>query len=259
MNMKKLILALLLALPVGLVQAQKSYTYVQSPTAHATQDIFKSKLYSTTNLMEVREEIRLTESQVAKIKKLHAENSGQFSTLKWDLDDATSKMKKLLDQPKISTADATRQLDEILKLENQMKRIQMATMVAIKNELTPEQIEKLEAPKKYFIQNGTSITGEKLQGYGGNYTNIILNGTSISTSPKVAVTVNGSKEQPLYYIESRSGRTQVQSFENIDPKLIESVTVLKGEQALEKYGAKGINGVVVIKLKDEKEELPLEN
>ncbi|MBS4071485.1 MAG: TonB-dependent receptor plug domain-containing protein [Algoriphagus sp.] len=258
--MKKLILILFIALPIALVQAQKSYTYVQSPASPSSQDIFKSKLYSTTNLMEVREEIGLTESQVAKIKKLHADNSVQFSTLKWDLDDATSKMKKLLDQPRINSADVTRQLDEILKLENQMKRIQMTMMVAIKNELTPEQIEKLEAPKKYFIQNGNSISGEKLQSLGGNSSNIILNGTGLATSPKVAVTVNGSKEQPLYFIESRSGRTQVQSFEHIDPKGVESVTVLKGEQAVEKYGTKGINGVVVIKLKDEKkDEQPLEN
>jgi Spy/CpxP family protein refolding chaperone len=247
--MKKLILILFIALPIALVQAQKSYTYVQSPASPPSQDIFKSKLYSTTNLMEVREEIGLTESQVAKIKKLHADNSVQFSTLKWDLDDATSKMKKLLDQPRINSADVTRQLDEILKLENQMKRIQMTMMVAIKNELTPEQIE-----------NGNSISGEKLQSLGGNSSNIILNGTGLATSPKVAVTVNGSKEQPLYFIESRSGRTQVQSFEHIDPKGIESVTVLKGDQAVEKYGTKGINGVVVIKLKDEKkDEQPLEN
>jgi TonB-dependent SusC/RagA subfamily outer membrane receptor len=210
--------------------------------------------------MEEREAIGLTEAQVAKIKKLNADNSGQFSTLKWDLDDATSKMKKMLEQPKINSTEVSRQLDEILRLENQMKRIQLNTMVAIKNELTPEQIEKLEAPKKYFIQNGTTITGEKLAGYSENSSKIILNGTSIYTSPKVAVTVNGAKEQPLYFIESRSGRRQVQSFEDIDPSIIESVTVLKGEQATEKYGTKGANGVVVIKLKDDKkEEAPLEN
>lgn len=258
--MKKLILFLILALSAGMVQAQKSYTYVQSPFSPLGQDIFKGKIYTTTNLMEEREAIGLNEAQVAKIKKLHADNSGQFSTLKWDLDDATSKMKKMLEQPKINSAEVSRQLDEILRLENQMKRIQLNTMVAIKNELTPEQIEKLEAPKKFFIQNGTTINGEKLAGYSENSSKIILNGTAIYTSPKVAVTVNGAREQPLYFIESRSGRRQVQSFEDIDPNIIESVTVLKGEQATEKYGTKGINGVVVIKLKDEKkEELPLEN
>lgn len=258
--MKKQILILFLALSAGLVQAQKSYTYVQSPTSPLAQDIFKGKIYTTTNLMEEREAIALTEAQVAKIKKLHAENSGQFSTLKWDLDDATAKMKKMLDQPKINASEVSRQLDEVLRLENQMKRIQMSTMVAIKNELTPEQIEKLEAPKKYFIQNGTTISGERLSGYSSNSSNVIINGTGISTSPKVAVTVNGSKDQPLYYIDTKSGMKKVASFEDIDPKNIESVTVLKGDQAIVKYGDEGKNGVVVIKLKDGKEqEVPLEN
>lgn len=248
--MKKQILILFLALFAGLVQAQKSYTYVQSPTSPIAQDIFKGKIYTTTNLMEEREAIGLTEAQVAKIKKLHAENSGQFSTLKWDLDDATSKMKKMLDQPKINAVEVSRQLDEILKLENQMKRIQMNTMVAIKNELTPEQIEKLEASKNFFIQNGTAINLERLVGYSPNSSNVNLNGTVISTSPKVAVTVNGNGEQPLYFLETISGLKKVKSFESIEPKDIESVSVLKGDQATEKYGEEGSNGVIIIKLKN---------
>ncbi len=33
------------------------------------QDIFKGKIYTTTHLMEVREEIELTDAQVAKSRK----------------------------------------------------------------------------------------------------------------------------------------------------------------------------------------------
>ena len=35
----------------------------------------------------------------------------------------------------------------------------------------------------------------------------------------------------------------------LDPNKIESVTVLKGDSAIEKYGDKGKNGVVIIKTK----------
>ncbi|WP_026953124.1 Spy/CpxP family protein refolding chaperone [Algoriphagus mannitolivorans] len=248
--MKKITLLLSFFFVAGLAQAQKAYTYVQSPMSAASQDIFKSKLYTTTNLMEVREEIGLTEVQVAKIKKLHAENSGQFSTLKWDLDDATSKMRKMLDQPKINAAEVSRQLDEVLRLENQMKRIQMNTMVAIKNELTPEQISKLEQPKMFYFNRGNVVTEDKLAKINGKSSRIIVDGAAISTSPKVEVTVIGNGEQPLYFLETKSGMKKVISFEQIDPKDIESVSVLKGEQALEKYGADGKNGVVVIKLKN---------
>lgn len=258
--MKKPFLLLLLALITGLTYAQKSYTYVQSSGQNTSGDLFKSKLYTTTNLMEVRGEIGLTDAQVAKIKKLHAENSGQFSTLKWDLDDATAQMKKMLDQPKIDPAAVTKQLDEILKLENQMKRIQVSTMVAIKNELTPEQIEKLEVPKTFYFNNGGIVTGEKITGFGSSSSgSTTLNGTAITTSPKVAVTVNGNGAEPLYFIESKSGYSKILSLEKIDPSDIESISVLKGEKAVEKFGDEGKNGVIIIKMKGGKEEFPLEN
>ena len=254
--MKKILL-LLFVLSAAICQAQ----YVVSPAAKSTapaigyaainpasKDIFKGKLYTTTNLMEVREEIGLTEAQVAKIKKLHAENSGQFSTLKWDLDDATSKMKKMLDQPKINATEVSQQLDEILRIENQMKRIQLTTMVAIKNELTPEQIEKLETPKSVIF--GNRITNGQVWTIPGLASGSGDGRVVISGSPKVAVTVDGTREQPLYYIETKTGMKKVSSFDDIKPNDIESMSVFKGDQALEKFGKEAKNGAIVIRLKN---------
>lgn len=239
--MKKTILILFL-LTSGLAQAQ---------------DLFKGKIYTTTHLMEVKDAISLTETQVSKIKKIHSENAGSFSTIKWDLDDATSKLKKMLEQPKIDQTSVSRQMDEVLRLENQLKKMQLSTLVSIKNELTPQQITKLEERKVLGVAKASSISGN---GISVNGTASSVNGTKevTSTSPKVAVTVNGKGEQPLYYISSKSGLTRVTSFDNIDPKVIESVTVLKGEEALEKFGTHGINGVVVIKLISGKDESPTE-
>lgn len=221
------------------------------------QDLFKGKIYTTTYLMEVKDDISLTESQVSKIKKIHSENAGSFSTIKWDLDDETAKLKKILDQPKIDQTSVSRQMDEVLRLENQLKKMQLSTLVSIKNELTSEQITKLEERKVIGVAKTSSISGNGISATG---TASSVNGTTevTSTSPKVAVTVNGKGERPLYYISSKSGLFRVDSFDNIDPKVIESVTVLKGEQALEKFGTHGINGVVVIKLINGKDESPTE-
>jgi Spy/CpxP family protein refolding chaperone len=240
--MKKIILLLFL-LTSGLAQAQ---------------DLFKGKIYTTTHLMEVKDDIALTEAQVSKIKKIHSENAGSFSTIKWDLDDATAKLKKMLEQPKIDQTSVSRQMDEVLRLENQLKKMQLSALVSIKNELTSEQITKLEERKVPGVAKATSISGNQVF---GTATTSSINRTTeaTSSSPKVAVTVNGKGEQPLYYINTKSGMMRVNSFENIDPKVIESVTVLKGEQALLKFGEKGINGVVVIKLINGKDENPLEN
>ncbi|MBN7809321.1 periplasmic heavy metal sensor [Algoriphagus sp. H41] len=238
--MKKLLLILFL-LGTGVAQAQ---------------DIFKMKIYSTDHLMEMRDEISLTDAQVAKIKKLHADNAGSFSTLKWDLDEATKKLKSMLDQPKIDQTAVSRQMDEVLRLENQMKKTQLNTMVSIKNELSPEQITKLEARKVLAVGKASSISGSQVQVVSGtgNATASSVNGTtSVSTSPKIAVSVAGSGKQPAYYIETKSGLKKVATLENIEPKDIESMSVFKGEEAIKKYGQEGENGVIVIKLKDKPE------
>jgi Spy/CpxP family protein refolding chaperone len=207
------------------------------------------KTYSTDNLMEVRDEINLTDVQVAKIKKLHADNAGSFSTLKWDLDDATAKLKKTLDQPKIDQAAATKQMDEVLKLESQLKKIQLNNLVSIKNELTPEQISKLEERKMIGIGKTSSVSGSQVQVISGSGTTSV-NGLATTTSPKIAVSVAGNGAQPVYFIETKSGLKKVTSLDNVDPNNIESMEVLKGDNAVKKYGKEGENGVIVIKLKN---------
>lgn len=213
------------------------------------QDIFKMKTYSTDNLMESRDEINLTDAQVAKIKKLHADNAGSFSTLKWDLDDATAKLKKTLDQPKIDQVAASKQMDEVLKLESQLKKIQLNNLVSIKNELTPEQITKLEERKDVLAGKTATVSGSQVQVISGSGT-ASVNGLSTTTSPKIAVSVAGNGAQPVYYIETKSGLKKVGTLETIDPKDIESMSVFKGDEAIKKYGKEGENGVIVIKLKN---------
>lgn len=234
--MKKLLLVLFL-LGTGLAQAQ---------------DIFKMKIYSTDHLMEMRDEISLTDAQVAKIKKLHADNAGSFSTLKWDLDEATKKLKSMLDQPKIDQTAVSRQMDEVLRLENQMKKTQLNTMVSIKNELSPEQITKLEARKVLVVGKSAPASSSQVQVISGSGV-ATVNGVSTASSPKIAVSVAGSGKQPAYYIETKSGLKKVATLENIEPKDIESMSVFKGEEAIKKYGQEGENGVIVIKLKNKPE------
>lgn len=234
--MKKTLI-LLLFLSAGFAQAQ---------------DIFKMKLYSTDNLMEVREEIGLTDAQVAKVKKLHSENAGSFSTLKWDLDEATAKLKKMLEQPKIDQTAVSKQMDEVLRLENQMKKTQLNTMVSIKNELTPEQITKLEERKVLAVGKTSSISGNSVHVISGSgiATTSSVNGTTVTTSPKIALSVAGSGNQPIYYIETKSGLKKVKSLDGFNPQDIDAINVLKGDEAIKKYGKEGENGVIVIKLKN---------
>jgi TonB-dependent SusC/RagA subfamily outer membrane receptor len=227
------------------------------------QDIFKKNLYSADQIMEAREKINLTEAQATRIKKIHAENAGEFSTLKWDLDATNTELEKLLEQRPIDQTKVLTVLDMILKYEAQLKRKQLSTLVAIKNELTEEQIEKLGEPTRLYGfrssgSGGASSTlgvsslrsGQKVViGYPSSSSTF----STTSPSSKVDIVVAGSEDgnQPLFVIKSDDGTIEKSSMEQLDinPKDIESINVLKDKGATSLYGEKGKNGVIIITLK----------
>ncbi len=54
-------------------------------------------------------------------------------------------------------------------------------------------------------------------------------------------------EKPLMIVDGKE--TEGQSIKDIDPENIATINVLKGDKAIEEYGDKGKNGVVIIKTK----------
>ncbi|WP_299521395.1 M56 family metallopeptidase [Winogradskyella sp.] len=54
-------------------------------------------------------------------------------------------------------------------------------------------------------------------------------------------------ENPLYIVDGKE--VSKEKFTKLNPKKIESVTVLKDESAIKKYGDKGKNGVIIVKTK----------
>jgi TonB family protein len=73
---------------------------------------------------------------------------------------------------------------------------------------------------------------------------------SSSDSSKQNINISGlnGKNNPLYIVDGK----EVESINTIDPKSIESISVLKNEPAKSLYGAKGLNGVVLVSLKKAK-------
>ncbi|MFC5626400.1 Spy/CpxP family protein refolding chaperone [Algoriphagus winogradskyi] len=229
------------------------------------QDLFQKNLYSADRVMEMRKVLELTDSQALNIKKIHSENAGKFSAMKWDLDDATEKLKALLDESKVDAVAVQKQMDKVLALENSLKKQQLSTMVSIKNELSPEQQGILQSPRIETV-NGVSVIGygknsvsssTSGQGYATNYrVGKPLFGVagigSNSSSPKVIVQGLSSNQEnaPLYILETKGGMKEFTDFSKINPDDIESINVLKNKSAKDTYGEKGKNGVIIIKLKE---------
>lgn len=243
--MKKFLLVYLVCF-AGFAHGQQNY--VQSLKSN-NQDIFQRNLYSADHVMELRSELKLTEAQATNIKKIHSENTGKFSTVKWDLDEETKKLKALLDETKIDQVAVQKQMDKVLALENSLKKQQLSTMVSIKNELNQEQQEILQS------QRLETLNGVRVIGYGKNSAIPLAGvaGTGSTSSPKLAVTLSGtpnSEYAPLYYVDTKDGMKQLKTLSNIDANDVESIEVLKDKAAIELYGEKAKNGVVIVKLKN---------
>jgi Spy/CpxP family protein refolding chaperone len=239
------------------------------------QDMFQEYLFSADLVMKNRDKISLTDAQADRIKKIHSTNAAEFSTLKWDLDAATGKLKNLLNQSKPDAVAVSKQLDLVLSIENQLKKKQLATLVAIKNELTETQQTDLKKTKVMgrvtsweYVPEGvaSSISGtstklkfgvESPKSSSSNETRSVTGTTNSRVYVQRIMTP--SDPAPTYYLKKDNTYQKIPIVSDINPNDIEAIEVLKGEKAIEKFGENGRNGAIIITLKEKKEEAPLEN
>lgn len=60
-----------------------------------------------------------------------------------------------------------------------------------------------------------------------------------------------TERSPAYFIDRQGTYQPLTDISSIEPKDIASITVLKGVQAIERFGSAGNNGVIIITLKEE--------
>jgi TonB family protein len=116
-----------------------------------------------------------------------------------------------------------------------------ATTSNILKEMDPDDIESIEVIK--------GEKAEQLYGNLGKHGVVII--STKETSDKEVSVVNFSKinegKDILIFINDKSA--SLEEMEKIDKEDIESITVLKGKQAIEEYGEKAKDGVILIYLK----------
>lgn len=202
------------------------------------QDMFEEVLFTANQVFQHRFTISLSDQQAEKINKINSQNSSEFSEIKWDLDEATVKLRKLLQETKVNTEEVSKQMDLILKLENSLKRKKLLTLVAIKNELSVTQQKQLQELKEISdisipFSQGRSKTA-----------------TEASPDPSIKLKVSANADNgPLMLLSTKDGKVPIVDIEKINPDDIQSIEVIKDKFLLEKYGEKAKNGVVIITLK----------
>jgi Spy/CpxP family protein refolding chaperone len=111
---------------------------------------FMESLFPPQVVMRYQEKLGLSQEQRTAISATIAETQSKTVGLRGQSEVAAQKLTKLLRAHPIDAAQALTQLDEMLRLEQQLRRANLAMLIAIRNTLTAEQQETLATlrPKK---------------------------------------------------------------------------------------------------------------
>jgi Spy/CpxP family protein refolding chaperone len=97
------------------------------------------ELFSPEMVMQNQQSLKLTDEQKKSILEAMKTFSSQFTELQWKLNAEQEIMSALLKQEQIDEAKTLAQLDKLMGIENDIKRLNLANMIRIRNLLTAEQ------------------------------------------------------------------------------------------------------------------------
>jgi hypothetical protein len=207
----------------------------QFTSAIYAQNSFENELFSAKVALKYRTEIGLSMDQVASIQEIYTSHITEFEIMRFDLEAELSALDNIIGVSAVNEEAAISQLQKVLRLEENLKKVRLMMLVRIKNVMDKEQQEKL---KMYRTEN--DVDG-------------FLMTTPINSSQKVTLQLNGiiGNLQPLFILKTAEEEKEVTRtmIQNLNTSEIESINVIKGEAAIEQFGEKGKNGVVYIEMK----------
>lgn len=107
------------------------------------QDPIAQSFFAPELVMQHQDAIGLSEEQKTHLKSEIREAQLKFTEWQWKLQDEREKLVGLTRQPHIEEKDVLAELEKVLAIEREIKRLQITMLVHIKNNLTPEQQAKL--------------------------------------------------------------------------------------------------------------------
>ena len=94
-------------------------------------------------VMQHQQAIGLTGEQKEFFKSEFRKAQTRFTEMQWQMQDEAEKMAALVKQESINEQQVLAQLDKVLGVEREIKRLQLSLVIQIKNKLTPEQRARL--------------------------------------------------------------------------------------------------------------------
>ena len=137
-----------------------------------------------------------------------------------------------------------------------MKLLALVPIICVALALNAETVNDYvyQQPPKKIVKKGKKDATVKV----GNETIQVVGDTASAAQAKtieelVVYKATAPEKQPIYILDG--GRIDLETFNHIDPKEIASVTVLKDQPAVDQYGEEARDGVIIITLKKEVEEV----
>ena len=106
---------------------------------------FLKELFLPSLVMEHQRDIGLTPEQRDAITKEMTATHQKVLQLRWGLEEKSEALQKLLAADKIDEKAALARAGEVMDIEREMKQAHLTLLIRLKNQLTPEQQQKLAA------------------------------------------------------------------------------------------------------------------
>lgn len=114
----------------------------------AKKDVFKGKLFAPKIILEHQDELGLTKEQFTAIRAAVVEVQASVAGHEWDLREAYMKTLASLDESPVDEDKVLQSVEAALLAENEVKKLQVRMLIRLRNLLTDEQIEFLQAQRQ---------------------------------------------------------------------------------------------------------------
>ena len=138
MNTTRALVALLLLLTSGTALAQPRGLDMDSPRANRA--VLAMGLYPPDIIMRHQQALGITDEQRGNMLKLVRNFQSEVAELQWNLENEQQQMRQALAENTIDAGAVMPRVERVLQMESEFKLAHFRLLIAIKNELTDEQI-----------------------------------------------------------------------------------------------------------------------
>src|SRR6185436_11703327 len=163
--MKQIIGSIVVAVVIGFGLAPAAAQETQPPQGpgpaprppRMPHDPLANVMFPPELIMQHQRELGLTDQQKTYMRGEIGKTSARFNDLQWQLSDAMEALGETMKSAVVNEQQALAQLDKVLETEREIKRLHMELAIKIKNNLTPEQQQKLQDIKRVREPEGPGM------------------------------------------------------------------------------------------------------